>query len=174
MELKVEEISENQNLNKKKTKNNISYDTILENMGMTLIDNKLVFYNKNYNNNISDYSNQNQSQSQNIYSNSNINFYQQQPKQPIQPKQPMQNSYIYNKYFKNEINNNIEQPKPKSIKEYKLMLIKNIIEKEKIKRIKTKKLSYYSNLPYVDNVRPNVRPYKKNENKLGKMFPHNL
>lgn len=193
MELKIQEIPENQNINKKNLKNiknNISYDTILNNMGMTLVDGKLVFYNKNNNNNTENntdynyqYNNDYSYLNQNINSNSNSNFnIKQQQKQSINKPidKQLQNSYIYNKYFKNEINNNNEPLRPKNIQEYKLMLIKNIIEKERIKRIKSKNLLYYSKLPYLDNINSNVNSNvnsninlnKINENKLGKLYPH--
>jgi len=51
-----------------------------------------------------------------------------------------QNSYIYNKYFKEQIPNNDNIQKPLSVTEYKELLIKNILQKEKLRRIKSKKL----------------------------------
>jgi hypothetical protein len=51
------------------------------------------------------------------------------------------NSYIYNKYFNNQEQQ--QQPEirvPKSIQEYKMMLVQSYIEREKIRRIKSTKL----------------------------------
>jgi hypothetical protein len=63
------------------------------------------------------------------------------PQNKVLSNQVPQNSYIYNKYFKNELqqetsSNNV----PKTINEYKLMLVKDIIQKERIRRIKSTKL----------------------------------
>jgi hypothetical protein len=53
---------------------------------------------------------------------------------------PNNNSYIYNKYFKNET---IEEPtirKPKTLQEYKLMLLKDYLQRQRIRQIKSTKL----------------------------------
>lgn len=51
------------------------------------------------------------------------------------------NSYIYNKYFKDELK---EQPqtirRPKTLQEYKLMVLQDYLQRQKIKQIKSTKL----------------------------------
>ena len=52
-----------------------------------------------------------------------------------------QNSYIYNKYFSNEMQNVDNGPRiPKTLLEYRNMLIQDIIQKQKAKQIKSTKL----------------------------------
>jgi hypothetical protein len=73
-----------------------------------------------------------------------------QPKQHQQQKQPIQNinpistphnSYIYNKYFSNENQNTNTGPRvPKSLQEYRDMLVQDILQKQRIKQIKSTKL----------------------------------
>jgi hypothetical protein len=98
----------------------ISYDDILQKMGMFVSDGKLHLID---------------------------NLPKEQIKQIVQQSQPVQhqhqqpgqqNSYIYNKYFKNEAeySNNI----PKTQEEYNLMVIQQIINRHKINKIKSKKL----------------------------------
>jgi hypothetical protein len=70
-----------------------------------------------------------------------------------------QNSYIYNKYFNDTMQQEPKIRKPKTLHEYKMMLVDDYIEKERIKRIKNKKLmimtanniSPYSQQAQVDN-----------------------
>jgi hypothetical protein len=96
----------------------VSYDDILNKMGMFVKDGKLHTIQENNKPNVEKVSNT----SSNIIDNK-------------------KNSYIYNKYFKNEIHEGEpEKVIPKNINEYKVMLIKDIIEKEKIRRIKSRKL----------------------------------
>ena len=74
-------------------------------------------------------------------------FLRDYPKQPTLTsenvyKEPFvqQNSYIYNKYFKNE--SNVEQGVrvPQTLQEYRNMLIQDIIQKQRIKQVKSTKL----------------------------------
>jgi len=53
-----------------------------------------------------------------------------------------QNSYIHNKYFKNELQaqNKIAPSPPKTIQEYKKRVLENYIERLRINQIKSKKL----------------------------------
>ena len=54
---------------------------------------------------------------------------------------PNQNTYIYNKYFQNnQYDQDQEQQRPMTPLEYRDMLIKNIIQKHKIKQMKSTKL----------------------------------
>jgi hypothetical protein len=70
-----------------------------------------------------------------------------------------QNSYIFNKYFKDEkqTTNNIR--KPKTFHEYKMMVIDDYIERERIKRLKTRKL-------IIPSLSENYAHITKAENKL--------
>ena len=56
----------------------------------------------------------------------------------MEPSQ--QNSYIYNKYFKNEAPNTPNVRTPQTLQEYRDMLIHDIIQKQKVKQIKSTKL----------------------------------
>jgi hypothetical protein len=53
---------------------------------------------------------------------------------------PNQNTYIYNKYFQNNQYDQEQQQRPMTPLEYRDMLIKNIIQKHKIKQMKSTKL----------------------------------
>jgi hypothetical protein len=57
----------------------------------------------------------------------------------IQEPNPNQNSYIFNKYFQNN-NHEREPQRPLTPLEYRDMLIQNIIQKHKIKQMKSTKL----------------------------------
>ena len=61
--------------------------------------------------------------------------------QEINHNHGQQNSYIYNKYFSNEMQNAVEGPRiPKTFLEYRNMMIQDLIQKQKIKQIKSTKL----------------------------------
>jgi hypothetical protein len=104
---------------------------------------------------------------------------QQQPKQPKQqlkqqPKQQSkqqpittpQNSYIYNKYFSNGQSENTGPRVPKTLQEYRNMLLQDIIQKQRIKQIKSTKLIMPSS-----NI--NFAPYSsQNMNKLFSFSNH--
>ena len=62
-------------------------------------------------------------------------------KQYEQPKQQTQeNNYIYNKFFKDELQQHDTVRKPRTLQEYKMMVIKDYIQRQKIKQIKSTKL----------------------------------
>jgi hypothetical protein len=86
---------------------------------------------------------------------------QQQPIQNITPISTPQNSYIYNKYFSNEMLNDNTGPRvPQSLNEYKNMLVQDIIQRHNTKQIKSTKLIMPSS-----NI--NFSPYSsRNMNKL--------
>lgn len=111
MELNIEDIPENENI---QTNRRLTYDDIMNKMGIFSKDGKLY-------------------QMQQL---------QNQVKQTQSQKQVnYKNSYIYNKYFNNQEQQ--QQPEirvPKSIQEYKMMLVQSYIEREKIRRIKSTKL----------------------------------
>ena len=119
----------------------VSYDDILSKMGMFVANGQLHL------------SENGQQQKQPIQ--------QPQQKQPANVNAPIQNSYIYNKYFSNEMQNVETGPRvPKNLQEYKNMLIHDIVQKQKIKQIKSTKL-------IMPNSNINFSPYSsKNLNKL--------
>jgi hypothetical protein len=103
----------------------VSYDDILSKMGMFVADGQL-----------------------HLLDNQPLKV-QEQIKQQInqsQGEEPpglgnAQNSYIYNKYFSNEMQNVDNGPRvPKTLLEYRNMLIQDIIQKQKAKQIKSTKL----------------------------------
>ena len=68
-----------------------------------------------------------------------------QQKQQLQPMQPTydnipQDSYIYNKYFKDHIKSEPEERRPLSLVEYRNMLIQDHLQRQRIKQIKSTKL----------------------------------
>ncbi len=118
----------------------ISYDDILAKMGMFVADGEL---------HLLDGKPQKQIQQiQQMASKSNTNTVKQVqlPKTiPTVAKQVStvpseQNSYIFNKYFKNEESNTPSVRTPQTLHEYRDMLIHDIIQKEKVKQIKSTKL----------------------------------
>lgn len=107
----------NSNSNSNKTTNKkISYEDILSKMNMFVSNGKLYL---DADTNIGNTTNNNMTNSNNTTTN---------------------NSYIYNKYFKNET---VEEPairKPKTVQEYKLMLLKDYLQRQRIRQIKSTKL----------------------------------
>ena len=104
----------------------ISYEDILSKMGMLVSDGKLHLIDRNtltpqQQKEILSSQNQCQQQSTN---NTNI------------PK----NSYIYNKYFKDDIQPDTTVRRPRTLHEYEMMLIDDYIERQKIKQMKSTKL----------------------------------
>jgi len=76
-------------------------------------------------------------------------------------QQPNQNSYIYNKYFSNETQSQNTGPRvPRSLQEYRNMLLQDLIQKQRVKQMKSTKL-----LMPTSNI--NFAPYSsQNMNKL--------
>ena len=75
------------------------------------------------------------------------NQYQQQKQQHQyqeqnqgQQNQVPQNSYIYNKYFKDELNEPEQVRRPRTLQEYKMMLLQDYLQRQRIKQIKSTKL----------------------------------
>lgn len=114
----------------------ISYDDILGKMGMFVADGQL---------HLLDGKPQKQVQQiqQAINKNTNTTNTNTNTVKQVQldkPIDPAQNSYIYNKYFNNEVTTNPSVRKPQTIQEYRDMLIHDIIQKHKVKQIKSTKL----------------------------------
>jgi len=104
----------------------ISYEDILSKMGMFVSDGKLHLVDKkSLPKQQSDYNQEQQQYNHNIPEQYNHNI--------------PQNSYIHNKYFANQNQPN-EIRKPKTLTEYKKMVIQDYIKKQKIKQIKSTKL----------------------------------
>lgn len=105
----------------------ISYDDILNKMGMFVAEGKLHLLDG-------------QSPKQSLtsqektprHSSTNNNSFVEEPN-------PNQNSYIYNKYFQNN-NYQPEPQRPLTPLEYRDMLIRDILQKQKIKQMKSTKL----------------------------------
>jgi hypothetical protein len=128
--------------NKPVNKKNIDYDDILKNMGMYEIKGKL-FWEKNIptiQENFVPYDPKLKSQPKQQQQ-------QQQQRPPLQQERPQyqpppQNSYIHNKYFKNEFKKPEIINRPANQQEYRNMLIRQFIEKKRIERIKTTKMMF--------------------------------
>jgi hypothetical protein len=121
---------------------------------------------QNYNYNSNDNSERNFNQS--TFSQSNTR--QPQQNKNLQPLEPsVKHSYIYNKYFKDYADPNVEKPEPrvpKTIQEYYQMLLddkkKAIEHKLRMEQIKSKKLMFTS-APDATGVNPrNIVPTKNN------------
>ena len=124
----------------------ISYEDILSKMGMLVSDGKLHLMDRNT---LSPQKQQKilqrQYNSSQSYEQSNNDKIQYQNQIQIQSQQTNdtnipKNSYIYNKYFKNEIQPQDNIRRPKTMEEYKQMLLEDFIQKERIKAIKSTKL----------------------------------
>lgn len=138
-------------------KSQISYDDILNKLGMFVADGKLHLL-ENQSEQVKQQIKQqhgNNKQSNHQYQKPSQ---QSQPYQQSQQSQPyQQNSYIYNKYFSNETNDTPQVRVPKNVTEYKNMLISDLLQKQKIKQIKSTKLIMpNSNINYAPNTSRNL------------------
>lgn len=109
----------------------ISYDDILSNMGMYVKDGKVHTYSKSS----LPVPNQVPNLVPNLVPNQVPNLVQSHN---IIPEQ--KHSYIYNKYFKDDIKQETSVRVPKSLLEYRNMLIQDILQKERVKRVKSTKI----------------------------------
>ncbi len=120
----------------------ISYEDILSKMGMLVSDGKLHLVDRNT---------LTPQQQQDLLKSQKQQYQPQQYQtsqyqQQYQPKQSMddtnipKNSYIYNKYFKDEVQTQNNVRRPRSLQEYKMMLIDDYIQRQRIKQIKSTKL----------------------------------
>ena len=127
----------------------VSYDDILAKMGMFVSDGKLHLLDGKPKEQVQQIQKQ-QIQKQQIQKQTYLEkeqFLRDYPKQPTLTsenvyKEPLvqQNSYIYNKYFKNEPNVEQGVRVPQTLQEYRNMLIQDIIQKQRIKQVKSTKL----------------------------------
>lgn len=125
----------------------ISYEQILSNMNMLVSNGKLHLKDRNTTNTKASTSTDKASTA-NANANANTNI--------------PQNSYIYNKYFNDTMQQEPKIRKPKTLHEYKMMLVDDYIEKERIKRIKNKKLMIMS--------ANNISPYSQQAQVDNKLF----
>lgn len=149
----IENIPENDTLNKSayiafkkmnKAKPKISYEDILANMGMFVSNGELHLIDRD------DYAKYQKQQEQ-----------QEQPQTQSQVQSnpisnPHQNNYIYNKYFKNSTQSEPTVRRPKTLQEYKWMLLQDYIQNQRMKQIKSTKLVMpTSNIHFSDQRNPN-------------------
>lgn len=111
----------------------ISYEDILSKMGMLVSDGKLHLIDRNIltpqkQNELLSYQTQQEYKQE----------YQQEP--PVYEKNIPQNSYIYNKLFKDELQAQNIIRRPRTLEEYKRMLIDDYIQRQRIKQMKSTKL----------------------------------
>lgn len=114
----------------------ISYDDILNNMGMyTDVEEEQVYLIPKNNTNTTT----NTTTIKNI--NTNINNNTNKTNEIIN-NNINRNSYIYNKYFKNELDKSTDDGirRPKTIEEYKKMLLDDLLKKRHIQQIKSKQI----------------------------------
>jgi hypothetical protein len=127
----------------------ISYDDILSKMGMFVSNGQLHLL-ENQPKEIKQQIKQQTKQSKPL----DQQYNQQSP--PVHIDQ--QNSYIYNKYFSNEMKDDASNIRvPKNMTEYKNMLVHDILQKQRIKQIKSTKLIMpSSNINYAPNKQHNL------------------
>jgi len=153
--------------------NEMTYDKLLENMGMFVKDGKLYFYNKQTNDidfKNSKYSINSKKAAKHVRSLDSVNSLNTQikiQKNNIQANnntsEQLPNHYIYNKYFKSYFNNQVKRSnKPTNIIEYRNMVIRNIIQRARNNLVKSKKL-LIPNLTISYNY---YRPFYSNKNML--------
>ena len=124
----------------------ISYEDILSKMGMFVSNGKL-------------------------YLSDNNNHQSTQPLQSVKPQQQHQqqqyqqnippNSYIYNKYFKEDMQPQDTIRRPMTRDEYKRMLLEDILQRQRIKEIKSTKLIMPTS---------NINIASRNSSNLNKLF----
>jgi hypothetical protein len=124
----------------------LSYDDILSKMGMFVAEGQLHLLD-----------NQPLEVQEQIRKTKHAEQFAEQPYQ----NQPNQNSYIYTKYFSNETQNTDTGPRvPRTLQEYRNMLLQDLIQKQRVKQMKSTKL-----IMPTSNI--NFAPYSaQNMNKL--------
>ena len=124
-----EPIKENAKMVRPRPAPQISYEDIMSKMGMFVADGKLHLMDNNPQGyqQIKNYQQQ-QNQQQN-----------QQKQQQNQANIP-QNSYIYNKLFKEELRPQNEIRRPMTAQEYKRKVLENFIQSQRIREMKSRKL----------------------------------
>ena len=108
----------------------ISYEDIMSKMGMFVADGKLHLMDNNP---------QGYQQIKNQHQQHNQHHNQQHNQQHNQPNIP-QNSYIYNKLFKEELRPQNEIRRPMTAQEYKRKVLEKFIQSQRIREMKSRKL----------------------------------
>ena len=116
----------------------ISYEDIMSKMGMFVADGKLHLMDNNPQG-YQQIKNQQQQHNQQHNQHHNQHHNQQHNQQQNQPNIP-QNSYIYNKLFKEELRPQNEFRRPMTAQEYKIKVLKNFIQSQRIREMKSRKL----------------------------------
>ena len=116
----------------------ISYEDIMSKMGMFVADGKLHLMDNNPQGyqQIKNYQQQQNQQQQNQQQQNQ----QQQYNQPNNQQNIPQNSYIYNKLFKEELRPQNEIRRPMTAQEYKRKVLENFIQSQRIREMKSRKL----------------------------------
>ena len=120
-------------------KQQISYEDILSKMGMVVDNGKLLLINSRQTAQNTK-TNKNIQSTQNTKTNKNIQETQKPDIYLPENQNVPKNSYIYNKYFKNETEQYTEPRRPMSAVELRDMLINDILQKQRIKQMKSTKL----------------------------------
>ncbi len=125
----------------------ISYEEIIAKMGMFVADGKLHLMDNNpegykqIKNQYHQKQQQPQQQQQPYQQQQYQQQYQQQQYQQQQQQSNIpQNSYIYNKYFKEDIQPQNEIRRPMTVQEYKRKVFESFMERQRIKEMKSRKL----------------------------------
>jgi len=118
--------TENANIIRPREIPKISYEDIMSKMGMFVANGKLHLMDNN----------QQQNQQQNQHQQQQNQYQYQQQNQPNIP----QNSYIYNKLFKEELRPQNEIKRPMTAQEYKKKVLENFIQSQRIREMKSRKL----------------------------------
>jgi hypothetical protein len=124
----------------------ISYEDIMSKMGMFVSDGKLHLIDNN----------------PQVYQQIKNQQQYQEQQQEYQPRSNVpQNSYIYNKYFKEELKPENEVIRPMTVEEYKRRVLNNYMERQRIKEMKSRKLLMPTN---------NINISSGNSANLNKLF----
>ena len=143
-------------LPKNKEKKRVSYDDILAKMGMYVDNGKLHVTEKNTSCGPSACG------SQKIKC---ARLQQQiaQPQNTYQPNPSMQNSYIYNKYFKDQAQPVEQIAAPKTLEEYKQLLVKKALER-RIQQIRIQQMKSTKLIMPTENI--NIKQEPRNQNRF--------
>jgi hypothetical protein len=114
----------------------IDYDKILKNMGMYQSGGKLYWDQEELK--MQQVQELEQSQSKSQSKSQRIRFNDE----GMNSNDMNKNSYIYNKYFKNEIKENNQINQPKNVNEYRNMLIQRILDRKRAELIKSRNMIF--------------------------------
>ena len=119
---------------------NISYEDIMSKMGMFVSDGKLHFMDKGVQQQTQHQSQLKQTQYQSQLKQTQYQSQLKQTQYQPQNSNIPQNSYIYNKYFKEELKPQNEIRRPMTAQEYKRKVLENYIQSQRIREMKSRKL----------------------------------